>query len=105
MSYVLRGGLCNEMAMESDTIAECPGVVAGVVVGLGEWLGEGGGLAFCGGLTTAGGGVVISTFSFSEGSLVRSGKRGIFGSLRVKIAAPVMSLPFTRRSRLPELAT
>src|SRR4051812_37681758 len=105
MSYASRVGLCNEMAMDSDTIAECPGVVAGVVVGLGEGLGEGGGLAFCGGLTTAGGGVVVSTFSFSEGSLVSSGKRCIFGSLRRKVAELVISLPFTRRSRLPELAT
>src|SRR5437764_5283499 len=103
MSYASRVGLCNEVIIDSEIVAECAGVA--VALGLADGLGEGGGLAFCGGLTTAGGGVVISTFSFSEGSLVRSGKRGIFGSLRVKIAAPVMSLPFTRRSRLPELAT
>ena len=103
MSYASRVGLCNEVAIDSEILAEYAGVA--VALGLADGLEEGGGLAFCGGLTTAGGGVVVSTFSFSEGSLVSSGKRCIFGSLRRKVAELVMTLPFTRRSRLPELAT
>jgi hypothetical protein len=103
MSYASRVGLCNEATIDSEIVAECAGVA--VALGLADGLGEAGGLAFCGGLTTAGGGVVVSTFSFSEGSLVSSGKRCIFGSLRRKVAELVISLPFTRRSRLPELAT
>src|SRR6266571_99599 len=103
MSYASRVGLCNEVAIDSEILAECAGVA--VALGLADGLGEGGGLAFCGGLTTAGGGVVISTFSFSEGSVVSLGKRGICASLSSEVAASVMSLPFTRRSRLPELDT
>src|SRR6266852_6707658 len=102
MSYASRVGFCNEVAIDSEILAECAGVA--VALGLADGLGEGGGLAFCGGLTTAGG-VVISTFSFSEGSVVSLGKRGIFACLSWEVAAAVMSLPFTRRSRLPELAT
>src|SRR5205814_8665888 len=74
-------------------------------LGLADGLGVGSGLPFCGGLTIAGGGVVISVFSVSEGSLGSLGKLGIFGSLSGEVATLVMSLPFTRRSRLPELAT
>src|SRR5947208_9776229 len=103
MSYASRVGLCNEVAIDSEILAEYAGVA--VALGLADGPGEGGGLAFCGGLTTAGGGVAISIFSFSEGSGVSLGKRGIFVSLSWEAVAPVMSLPFTRRSRRPELAT
>src|SRR5947207_16016580 len=103
MSYESRVGLCNEVAIDSEILAECVG--GAVARGLADGVGEGGGLAFCGGLTTAGGGVVVWTFSFSEGSLVSSGKRCIFGTLRRKVALLVTSLPFTRISRLTKLAT
>src|SRR6266480_5145811 len=103
MSYASRVGFCNEVTIDSKILAECAGVA--VALGLADGLGEGGGWAFCGGLTTAGDGVVISTFSFSEGSVVSWGKRGISDSLSWEVVALAMSLPFTRRSRLPELAT
>src|SRR5205807_6935615 len=107
MSYASSIGVCNEVAIDSDIIVECVGVVAAATVelGIGEGLGDDGALAFCGGIIAVGGGVIISTFSFSEGSVVRSGKCGIFCSFTWEKAAPVMSLPLTRRSRLPELAT
>jgi len=109
MSYASRVGFCDEVAINSGMLSECagPAVELGLEDGLGlaDELGVGSGLRFCGSLTIAGGGVVISTFSFSKGSLVSLGKPGIFGSLSGEAAMPVMSLPFTRRSRLPELAT
>ena|SRR6266480_2701528 len=103
MSYASRVGFSNEAAIDSETLSERPGV--GVAVRLTEGLGKGGGFAFWTGLTTAGGGVATVTFSFSNGSVISLGKRGTFGSLGWEVATPVMSLPFTRRSRLPELAT
>src|SRR5207237_10802112 len=109
MSYASRVGFCDEVAINSGMLSECAGrgVERGLEDGLGlaDELGVGSGLRFCGSLTIAGGGVVISTFSFSKGSLVSLGKPGIFGSLSGEAAMPVMRLPFTRRSRLPELAT
>src|SRR5437763_7155108 len=109
MSYASRVGFCDEVAINSGMLSECAGaaVALGLEAGLGlaDGLGVGGGLRFCGGLTIAGGGVVISVFSFSEGSLVSLGRLGVFGSFSGELATPVMSLPFTRRSRLPELAT
>src|SRR5207245_6884652 len=67
----------------SDLVA-----AATVELGLGEGLGDDGALAFCGGIIAVGGGVIISTFSFSEGSVVRSGKCGIFCSFTWEKAAP-----------------
>ena len=77
----------------------------GVTLGVADGLGDGGGLAFCGGLTTDGAGLAAWLFSFSKGSVVSLGKLGVLGCLGAEVAVAVMSLPFTRRSRFPALAT
>src|SRR6266481_6988719 len=104
MSYASRIGFSTKVAVDSEALSERAGV--GVAVGLAAGEGEGGDLAFCGGLRAAGGGVTIWPFSlaFSEGSITLD-KRGIFGVLSWEIVALVTTLPLTRRSRFPELAT
>ena len=51
----------------------------GVTPGVADGLDDGGGLAFCCGLATAGGGLAIEPFSLSRGSLVGLGKLGVLG--------------------------
>ena len=70
-------GSSDEVAIDSTTLSEAVGM--GVTPGVADGPGDDGGLAFCGGLTTVGGGPVIEPFSFSRDSLVGLGKLGVLG--------------------------
>src|ERR1700730_5604242 len=102
MSYASRVDFSTKVAVDSEPLSERG---EGVALGVADGLGKGGGLAFCCGVTTACGELAVLAFSFSAASVATLGKRGVFGCLGRETAAPVMSLPFTRRSRLPALAT
>src|SRR6266849_2343414 len=103
MSYASKSGFC-ELDIDSELLVECASFTAGAALALGldEGVGDGGGFPFSGGLTIAGTGV---DSPFSEGSTVSGGKRGTLGSLSGEAGALTISFPFTRRSRLPEVAT
>ena len=70
-------GSSDEVAIDSTTLSEAVGM--GVTPGVADGLDDGGGLAFCCGLATAGGGLAIEPFSLSRGSLVGLGKLGVLG--------------------------
>ena len=96
-------GRRNETLIDCTIFVGFGSPVAGVGVGLavGEGVGEGAGWLFLGGSIIEDG----VAAPLGDGSAVIGGKRGTLRSLTGVAAWLVMSLPFTRRSRLPELAT